>query len=127
MVFSPDEINLYNEPNISVLKIVEFPFLERFEVLFLALYLLLACITWISTLYCAVFCTSWLVGKKDHSRHLFVALLLLVILYVFYAPTFNQNDKMISLVVWAGTGYAVVLPIILWIFVAAMDRYRKRG
>src|SRR5688572_951061 len=97
MVFSPDEIKLYNEPGISVLKIVEFPFLERFEVLFLSLYLLLACITWIPFLYCTVYCTSWLVGKKDHSRHLFVVLLLLVILYVFYAPTFNQNDKMISL------------------------------
>ncbi|MDQ0114592.1 GerAB/ArcD/ProY family transporter [Paenibacillus harenae] len=127
MVFSPDEIKLYNEPGISVLKIVEFPFLERFEVLFLTLYLVLACVTWISTLYCTVYCTSWLVGKKDHSRHLFAVLLLLVVLYVFYAPTFNQNDKMISLVVWAGTGYAVVLPFILWIFVAAMDRYRKRG
>ena len=127
MVFSPDEIKLYNEPNISVLKIVEFPFLERFEVLFLALYLLLACLTWIPFLYCTVYCTSWLVGKKDHSRHLFAVLLLLVILYVFYAPTFNQSDKMISLVVWAATGFGVVLPFILWIFVAAMDRYRKRG
>jgi spore germination protein (amino acid permease) len=127
MIFSPDEIKLFNEPSISALKIVVFPFLERFEVLFLALYILLASITWISTLYCAVFCTSWLAGKKDHSRHLFAVLLLLVALYVFYAPTFNQNDKMISQVVWAGTGYAVVLPFILWIFVAAMDRYRKRG
>lgn len=125
MVFSPDEIKLYNEPNISVLKIIEFPFLERFEVLFLAVYILLACMSWIPTLYCTVFCTSWLVGRKDHSRHLFVFVLLLVILSLFYTPTFNQSDQMLVLLGRAGMGYTVVLPFILWIFVAAMDRYRK--
>lgn len=124
-VFSPDEIKLYNEPNVSVLKIIEFPFLERFEVLFLAFYIPFACMTFIPTLYCTVFCTSWLFGKKDHSRHLFVSLLLLVILYFFYIPTFNQSDKMVSLFSMAGTVYAVVLPLFLWIFVAAMDSYRK--
>jgi len=125
MVFSPDEIKLYNEPNISVLKIVEFPFLERFEVLFLSVYILIACMTWIPTMYCTVFCTGWLLGKKDHKRHLFVFMLSLVILYIFYTPTFNHSDEMLALLGWAGTGYAVVLPFILWIFVVAMDRYRK--
>ncbi|KPV55422.1 spore gernimation protein, partial [Paenibacillus sp. A3] len=123
--FSPDEISEYNEPVVSLLKVVEFPFIERFEIVFLALYLLLIALTWIPFTYCSVYATSWMLGKPDHRPHLFMFLLLLVVSYVFYQPTFNDNDKMIALMGRFGAGFAVVFPLLLWMLVAAADRYRR--
>ncbi|KZE75910.1 spore gernimation protein [Paenibacillus elgii] len=123
--YSPDEILQYNEPVISLLKVVEFPFVERFEIVFLALYLLLIALTWIPFTYCSIYSTSWMLGKPDHRPHLFVFLLLLVVSYVFYQPTFRANDKMIEWMGKFGLGFAIVFPFVLWLLVAAIDRYRR--
>ncbi|MCP3772965.1 spore germination protein [Paenibacillus sp. MZ04-78.2] len=123
--YSPDEILQYNEPVISLLKVVEFPFIERFEIVFLALYLLLISLTWIPFTYCSVYATSWMLGKPDHRPHLIVFLLLLVVSYIFYQPTFRENDKMVGWMGKLGTGFAVVFPFVLWMLVAAAGRRRR--
>lgn len=123
--YSPDEISQYNEPVISLLKVVEFPFIERFEIVFLALYLLLIALTWIPFTFCSVYSTSWMLGKQDHRPHLIVFLLLLVGSYCFYHPTFRANNKMIDWMGKFGAGFAVVFPLLLWMLVAAADRYRR--
>ncbi len=124
--YSPDEISQYREPVISLLKVVEFPFIERFEIVFLAFYLLLISLTWIPFTFCSVFSTSWMLGRPDHRPHLFVFLLLLAVSYIFYQPTFRENETMISWMGNLGAGFAVVFPLVLWMAAAIADRYRGR-
>lgn len=53
--FGPDGIMDYNEPTINVLKAIEFKFIARIEVLFIAFYLLIFSLSWIPTMYMSVF------------------------------------------------------------------------
>lgn len=123
--FSPDEIKDFEEPALQMLKVIEYPFIERFDIFFISFYLLITALTWVPFAYCSVFSTSWLIGKKDHQQHLIVLLLMLIISYSVYAPTFNQNEKLITYMGYLGLWFAIVFPILLWIVVVAVDRYRK--
>ncbi|UUZ92934.1 endospore germination permease [Paenibacillus sp. P25] len=64
--FSPDEITEFNEPGIFVLKAIEFKYIERIEVTFIAFYLLIFSMSWIPLMYLTSYCTSWMARKQDH-------------------------------------------------------------
>ena len=67
--YSPDEIQKYNQPVINMLESIEFKFIERMEMLFIAFFILIFSLAWIPAMYMGVFCTSWLFGKQDHRNH----------------------------------------------------------
>lgn len=54
-ILSPDEITLYNEPIVSILKSIEFRFIERIEVPFIAFYLFIFSLAWIPSAYITAF------------------------------------------------------------------------
>jgi len=123
--YSPDQIKETQEPALQMLKVIEFPFMERFDIVYLAFYLLIMALTWIPFSYCCVFTSSWLLGKKDHRQHLIIYLSILVITYLIYAPTFEQNEKMIAYMGRLGLAFAIVFPFLLWVYVAVVDRYSR--
>ncbi|MFF0829053.1 endospore germination permease [Brevibacillus sp. NPDC003359] len=112
--FSPDEIAEYTWPTLNLWKVIEFRFLERIDILFLAFYLFLLSTTAAPYIYFSVFSSSQLFGQKDHRKHLRVLLLLTPVALWFYTPSFIDLKKMTQLWSMAGLGFAYVLPLLLW-------------
>ncbi|KRF43654.1 GerAB/ArcD/ProY family transporter [Paenibacillus sp. Soil787] len=124
--FSPDEITQYNEPTVNLLKVLEFRFAARLEILFLAFYLFIISTTWMPYLFWSLFCMSWLLGKKDYSRALLVLLLLFIAYTFFYIPTFNQVEHWLKLIGQFGRVFGFLFPLCLWIYVCIRDRLKMR-
>jgi spore germination protein (amino acid permease) len=125
--YSPDEITQYKEPTINLLKIVEYRFLERLEIVFLSLYLFVISTTVLPIFFSTVFTVSQLFGKQDHSKYV-VWLLLLNLVYVFFIPqSFGRNTQLqkgvepISLII----GYA--FPLCLWGYLWLYSRIKRRA
>ncbi|TNJ64796.1 spore gernimation protein [Paenibacillus hemerocallicola] len=124
--FSPDEIREYNEPVVNVLKTIEFKFVERVEVLFIAFFLFIFSLAWIPALYMCAFCTSWLMGKQDHRGHMRLLLLAIAVGSYFAMPTFNQNDLMEKYLARIITGFEGVLPVCLLVYIWGYERFQRR-
>jgi spore germination protein (amino acid permease) len=124
--YSPDEITQYKEPTINLLKIVEFKFLERLEIVFLSLYIFVISTTVLPIFFSTLFSVSQLFGKQDHSKYV-VWLLLINLVYVFFFPqSFDRNRQLqkgiepISLII----GFA--FPLCLWIYLWLYSRIKRR-
>jgi spore germination protein (amino acid permease) len=124
--FSPDEITEYNEPVVNVLKTIEFKFVERVEVLFIAFFLIIFSLAWIPALYMCTFCTSWLLGKRDHRGHLLLLLLLVAVGSYFFMPTFYQNDLMEKYMTRMAIGFEGVFPVCLLVYIWGYRRFQRR-
>ncbi|PEA53195.1 spore gernimation protein [Bacillus pseudomycoides] len=125
--FSPDSITEFNQPVLNLLKVIEFRFLERFDMILLAVYLIVVSTAWMPCIYCAVFCSSQLLGKQDHSSHL-VVLLLLIIGFIFWThPSWNQSETWQQAISNAGLGLAYIAPIMLWLYSWVYEKYRQGG
>lgn len=120
--FSPDGIMDYNEPTISVLKAIEFKFISRIEVLFIAFYLLIFSLSWIPTMYMSVFCTTWLIGKHDHRNHLRLLWLFIAVGTYFFMPTFFQSEQMNIMLGQIGFVVEYMVPGCLLLYVWIHDR-----
>lgn len=117
--FSPDEITKYNEPTLSVLKVTEFRFIERMEIVFLAFYLFILSTTAMPVMYLTIFCSNWLFGTKAFRGH-FLVVAAVVLAYVgFFVPTFPQSDKSQeifgNIALYLCFGFPFVLWVLLWI------------
>jgi spore germination protein (amino acid permease) len=120
--FSPDEVMEYNEPTINVLKAIEFKFISRVEVLFIAFYLLIFSLSWIPTMYMSVFCTTWLIGKQDHRGHLRLLWLFIAVGTYFFMPTFFQSEQMNTLLGQIGMWVDYIIPVCLLLYLWVHDR-----
>jgi len=124
--FSPDEITEYNEPVVNVLKTIEFKFIERVEVLFIAFYLFIFSLAWIPAMYMCVFCTNWLFDKQDHRSHLRLLWLLLAAGSFYFLPTFNQNDIMEKYLIRLAVIVEGVFPVCLLVYIWVYDHIQRR-
>ncbi|OAS20697.1 GerAB/ArcD/ProY family transporter [Paenibacillus oryzisoli] len=124
--YSPYEIQNLNEPIISILESIEFKFVERIGVLFIAFFLLIFSLAWIPAIYMGVFCTSWLFGKQDHRNHLRILWFFLALVTFFFIPTFNQSDHMSDFLTRVGFGIEYLFPSILLIYLWMHDRFQRR-
>ena len=125
--YSPDEITLYNEPTIIILKIVEFAVIERLEIAFFSLYIFVFSTTVLPLMFMTVFCTSHLIGKEDHSRHLIWFLVLEFIYVLVFPPTFESNtlfqkyNDLFSLVL------TFAFPLCLWLYISLHSLFKRRA
>lgn len=124
--YSPDEITQFKEPTINLLKIVEFKFLERLEIVFLSLYIFVISTTVLPIFFVTVFSASQLFGKKDHSKYV-GWFLLFNLIYIFVLPqSFAKNIQLqkISEPIIFLIGYA--FPLFLWLYLFLYS-HLKRG
>ncbi|WP_282940210.1 endospore germination permease [Paenibacillus sp. RC67] len=124
--YGPDELTEYNEPVINVLKTIEFKFVERIEVLFIAFYLLFFSLSWISSMYMTVYSTSWIFEQKDHRIHLRILCFIIGVVAFFYIPSFNQSDYMEKFMSMFAIGIDYALPAILLIYLGIHQHFRWR-
>ncbi|WNR45007.1 GerAB/ArcD/ProY family transporter [Paenibacillus roseipurpureus] len=125
--FSPDDITQYHNTLISLFKIIEFRFLERFDILVLSLYSLLIVRTWIPMLYAAVICTQQLGIKGQPRLHILLILTLMVGLTWIWNPGWNDSMELSSFIEHFGIGIAFVMPPLLWAILAVMRRSSRRA
>jgi spore germination protein (amino acid permease) len=112
--YSPDEITQYKEPTINLLKIVEFKFLERLEIVFLSLYIFVISTTVLPLFFSTVFSASQLFGKQDHGKYV-VWLLLLNLVYVLVFPqSFDRNRQLQKGIEPICLIIGVAFPLCLW-------------
>jgi spore germination protein (amino acid permease) len=124
--YSPDEISLYKEPTINLLKIVEFRFLERLEIVFLSFYIFIISTTVLPIFFVTVFCTSHFFGKQDHSKYV-AWLLLLNLVYVFFFPqSFSINTQLQKVSEPISLILVYAFPLCLWVYLWLYSRI-KRG
>lgn len=114
VVYSPDEITQYQEAPLSVSKIIEFRFLERFDIIFLSVYVILICKTWFPALHIAVQCTEQLVAKGKTTYHIIVLLAGMIVITFFSDPSWRQSKDWILRFNHFGVGIAYLLPFCLW-------------
>ncbi|MBP1965375.1 GerAB/ArcD/ProY family transporter [Paenibacillus aceris] len=126
LFFSPDEILRFNEPTISILKTIEFKVIERFEIIFLALYLLTVFKTWVPLLWGAGFCTNELWRKITVKMFLVISLTLIVIYTFLFAHEFNQNDALQKYLSQIGFYIDYLFPIFLFGYSLLFDRFLRR-
>ena len=124
--YSPDEITLYNEPTIVMLKVLEFRFIERLEIVFFSFYLFVMSTTILPFMYMAVFCTSQLVGSQDHRKPLVWFLLIDFVFVLLSPPSFDRNTMMQHLIEQVGMIIAYAFPLFLWGYVALHGLLLKR-
>lgn len=119
LVFSPDEIVQFNTPMVTYLKIIEFQFLERVEIIVLSLYFFVMSTSWIPMMFLTAFCTTILLNKKDHKKYLLWFLIMIGIFILVFPPNFPQNDRHLQAMKMPIIGleyiFPVVLLILLWI------------
>ncbi|WP_436371707.1 GerAB/ArcD/ProY family transporter [Cytobacillus sp. BC1816] len=125
--FSPDEITIYNEPTIIILKVIEFEFIERLEIVFFSFYIFVISTTVLPLMFMTVFCTSQLAGRQDHSRHIAWFLLLECIFAVLFPPTFDNNFLLQKMIDQAGLILAFAFPICLWGYVWLHGLFKRRA
>jgi spore germination protein (amino acid permease) len=123
--FSPDGITEYNEPLFNLLKVIEFHYLERFDMIFLALYLFVISTAWLPFMFGAILSTGQLFGKKDPAPFAVVFLLLIVVLVFFLHPSWNQTGEWMEFMSKVGIGFAFVFPVLLYLYVRLYNRFRR--
>lgn len=123
--YSPDEISEYHNPVVSVLKSIEFRFIERIEIPFIAFYLTIFSMVWIPAMYLTTFCSSWLFGKQDNRGHLRILCILIALAAYFYTPTFYQNRLMERILIGFGLGVEYIFPLVMLVFIAVFNRARR--
>ncbi|MNI10467.1 Spore germination protein YndE [compost metagenome] len=124
--FSPDEIKLFNDPVISILKSIEFRFIERIEIPFIAFYLFIFSLVWIPGMYMTTFCTSWLFNKPNNRSHLQILCLAIAVSTYFLQPTYNQTDRSQIFLVIVGFIVEYIFPVCLLIYLVVTSRVQRR-
>lgn len=125
--YSPDEITEFKEPTINLLKIIEFKFLERLEIVFLSLYIFVISTTVLPLFFATVFSTSQLFGKQDHSKYV-GWLLFLNLVYVFFLPqSFDRNTQFQKGIEPISIILVYAFPLCLWIYLGLYSRLKRRN
>lgn len=123
--FSPHEITQSLWPALTLVKPIEFPFLERLEIIFLSFYIFIFLTSIVPYAFFLLANISELFNKREWQLpYLLLLLLLLVVLSFFFSPSYAE---IMLLKKWMGeAGYlaAYAFPVALFIYVALYTRWR---
>ncbi|WP_053362344.1 endospore germination permease [Bacillus sp. FJAT-27251] len=125
--YSPDEIAIFNEPTIEMLKVLEFKFIERLEIVLFSFYLFVMSTTVLPFMFLTVFCTSRLAGKQIHRGHLAWLLLIEVVYVVLFPPNLDQNAILQKIAKQYSLITAFALPLCLWGFLWVQGLFKRRA
>lgn len=117
LFFSPDEILQYNEPTLSMLKVLEFPFLEHVELSFFALFIFVLSTTWMPHIYCAINSINTILPRINTSRLLCLFLFSFTIIMFFSPSTLDQNNILHNISLYVGVFVTYICPMLLWVYI----------
>jgi spore germination protein (amino acid permease) len=124
--FSPGGISKYLWPTLSLVAPLHFPFLERFEIIFLSLYLFLFLDTLAPYFFSAINGINQIFNKKNWYLPTYILLSLFVLYLFFYTPSFYQADVLREW--WGVAGYFVcyIAPFLLLIYITVLTSWQRR-
>ncbi|WP_306702917.1 GerAB/ArcD/ProY family transporter [Bacillus cereus] len=111
--FSPDEITAYNQPVLSILKIIEVSFLERFDLIIISLYLFVVFTAWTPYIYVSLLCISNLTNREKNTVHTFIFFLCIILSVFLIHPSLNQVQGWKNIISHIGLGTAYIFPIFM--------------
>ncbi|MBO8157925.1 MAG: endospore germination permease [Bacillaceae bacterium] len=120
--FSPHDITHYKWPTLNLLKVIELPFIERLEILFLSFYLFTLSTTGIPYFYVSAVSLAKLQGKQEHYNHALFLFILMILISLFFSPTEKQLEMITKY--WSQSALIIsyIFPVI---FLAFIYIYRK--
>ena len=125
--FGPYEILEYIWPTLNLVKPIEFPFLERFEIIFLSLYLFVLSTTGIPFYFMTSFSIAQLIGKKDHQKILAILLVLCFVVFLFFTLSTENLSRLSGIFNKIGISVAFISPIILLVYGMIYRSVRRRA
>ncbi|WP_152396824.1 GerAB/ArcD/ProY family transporter [Paenibacillus guangzhouensis] len=123
--FSSLEILQYTWPTLSLLKVIRVQFLDRWDVIFLAMYMVVISVTWIVYMSLAVFGMRQVLPKSKPSITTVAILLITLALSIFLALSQSQVTQMTRTLSYIGFMIAYVLPLCLWCYVKLLEGIRR--
>ncbi|RKN64874.1 GerAB/ArcD/ProY family transporter [Paenibacillus ginsengarvi] len=124
--FSPAEVVEYNQPVLNLLKVIEFRFVERFDMIFYAAYILVTSTAWLPVWHFASRGFAALIGTRKHAPIVVAVFVLCVGLTYAVHPTWNQSEQFSKLAAKAGIVLAYLLPLCLLAYVKVFKKISKR-
>ncbi|SFI35091.1 spore germination protein (amino acid permease) [Paenibacillus sp. UNC496MF] len=125
LTYSPDEITQFNQPVISIFKILETRYVERFDIIMLTWYLLIISKTWIPSLYMSVYCMKrlFVAGKPGT----YIAMLLggMFLVTWIWNPDWNASSSALKWFSSFGFAIAYLLPVCLWCILSVLLRFKR--
>ncbi|USG66722.1 spore germination protein [Brevibacillus ruminantium] len=126
VTFSPDEITHLDFPVLSMWKVIEYRFLERLDLVFLAFYLFIISTSWMPYMYFSVFSLGKL-WRQSYERGYLIALMLLLTAGTYlYTPSFTDVQKLRFGWNWAGMVFGYAVPVFLWAYTRLFDYVSQR-
>ncbi|SFS90044.1 GerAB/ArcD/ProY family transporter [Marininema halotolerans] len=115
--YSQEEIQLFVFPTLNLLKEIQLPFIERLEIPFLAIYLMVMLSTAISYLYISLFGMAQFTQKRSHIPFLWIAMVFWLI--ILFSVNFSFRHLQQVERIWQKNIVFIplVFPILLLIYI----------
>ncbi|MFD0617653.1 GerAB/ArcD/ProY family transporter [Paenibacillus sp. GCM10027629] len=114
--FSSLEILQYTWPTLSLLKVIRVQFLDRWDIIFLAMYMIVISVTWIVYMSIAVYGVKRLMPSSNPSLVTGLILILPIALSMMLALSQSQVTQIMKTLSIVGSIIAYVFPVCLWIY-----------
>lgn len=124
--FPLEEIMILNQPLLSLLKNIEFRFIERFDMVILALYLFIVSRVWMIYIFSSIFSISQVFGKQNHKYFALIFLALVVGIVYFHQPTWNESNLWTEQLSRLSIVVIYVLPVVLLLYVKGYEWFQRR-
>ncbi|MMZ54179.1 Spore germination protein B2 [compost metagenome] len=126
LYFSPDEIPEFLWPALALVKPIQFPFLERFEIVFMSFYILIFSALILPFLFIVTKNIDYLFNKQNWQLPVYILPLLLLVSFLIYIPTYSQLQVVNKL--WSQIAYIVsyTFPILFYLYVTLYIRWKNK-
>jgi spore germination protein (amino acid permease) len=123
--FSPDEITQFLWPTLTLVKPIQFPFLERMEIIFVSFYIFLFSTSGIPYVFFAIDTLSQLFNKKDWQLPYLLLPLFIVLLY-FLKPSYEELELWKEWWGWMSYFIAYAFPVMFLFYVTGYTHWKRR-
>lgn len=124
--FNPYQIPTYIWPTLDLFETIEFPFIERIEVVFAAFYLFLISTTGIPYFFTSAYGISQLLGKQSHAKVIQMLAIGYVLLSLLYNPSFYHVSAIQKWGSEIGIYVAYLFPLCFWLYMVTFGRSQVR-
>ncbi|MED4582406.1 endospore germination permease [Brevibacillus choshinensis] len=124
--FNPYQIKTYIWPTLDLFETIEFPFIERIEVVFSAFYLFIISTSGIPYYFTSAFGISQLLRKQNHRQVILVLSICFIFLAFVFNPTFFHVSAIQKWGAKVGMYVAYFFPVCFWLYIVTTERIQVR-
>ncbi|CEH31130.1 spore gernimation protein [Aneurinibacillus migulanus] len=127
LYFSPDEITRILWPVLTLIKPIEFPFLERFEIIFISYYMFIFSAVFMPFIFIVTSNLKQLCNKRIWQLPAYIVLSLILASSFVYIPTHSQLQVISEW--WNREAYIVsyAFPVLFFLYVTWYTRWKNKS